>query len=82
MGLAAPDHTVPYGTVLSRMLSQALRARLRSVCPSGTGWQTVRNGYLGARKQDFLAAKTSQTALNLDDMSRQQTALAVNCRLL
>src|SRR5271168_5035473 len=34
--LAAPDHTVPYGTVLSRTLSQALRARLRSVRPSGT----------------------------------------------
>ena len=26
-GLAAPDHTVPYGTVLLRTLSQALRAR-------------------------------------------------------
>jgi len=44
MGLAAPDHTVPYGTVLSRTLSQALRARLRSVCPYGTGLQTLRNG--------------------------------------
>ncbi|MEA3205035.1 MAG: hypothetical protein QOG92_656, partial [Verrucomicrobiota bacterium] len=37
MGLAAPDHTVPYGTVLSRTLSQALRARLRSVCPLRDG---------------------------------------------
>jgi hypothetical protein len=45
IGLAKPDHTVPYGTVLSRTLSQALRARLRSVvCPYGTGLQTVRNG--------------------------------------
>jgi hypothetical protein len=44
LGLAAPDHTVPYGTALSRTLSQALRARLRSVCPYGTGLQTVRNG--------------------------------------
>jgi hypothetical protein len=47
MGLAAPDHTVPYGTVLWRTLSQALRARLRSVCPYGTGLQTLRNGRLG-----------------------------------
>ena len=31
LGLAAPDHTVPYGTVLWRDASQALRARLRSV---------------------------------------------------
>src|ERR1700722_7943850 len=33
LGLAAPDHTVPYGTVLSFFrgtLCQALRARLRS----------------------------------------------------
>jgi hypothetical protein len=37
LGFAAPDPTVPYGTVLSRTLSQALRARLRSVCPYGTG---------------------------------------------
>jgi hypothetical protein len=36
LGLAAPSHTVPYGTVLSRYASQALRARLRSYCPSGT----------------------------------------------
>jgi hypothetical protein len=34
LGLAAPNHTVPYGTVLSRTFSQALRARLRSY---GTG---------------------------------------------
>jgi hypothetical protein len=27
LGLAAPDHTVPYGTVLSGALFQALRAR-------------------------------------------------------
>jgi hypothetical protein len=33
MGLAAPDHTVPYGTVLWRTLSQA--PRLRSVRPYG-----------------------------------------------
>ena len=44
LGLAAPDQTVLYGTALSRTLSQALRARLRSVCPYGTGLQTVRNG--------------------------------------
>ena len=31
LGLAAPDHTVPYGTDLSMAISQALRARLRSV---------------------------------------------------
>jgi hypothetical protein len=43
-GLAAPDHTVPYGTDLSRTLSQALRARLGSVCPYGTGLQTICNG--------------------------------------
>src|ERR1700722_5629408 len=36
VGLAAPDHSVPYGTVLSRTLSQALRAWLLSCCPSGT----------------------------------------------
>jgi hypothetical protein len=35
-GLAAPAHTVPYGTVLSGDASQALRAWLRSYCPSGT----------------------------------------------
>jgi hypothetical protein len=34
--LAAPDHTVPYGTVHLRDTSQALRAWLRSACPSGT----------------------------------------------
>jgi hypothetical protein len=34
-GLAAPDHTVPYGTDLSGHSSQALRARLRSVVPTG-----------------------------------------------
>jgi len=33
---AMPDHTVPYETVLSVDASQALRARLRSCCPSGT----------------------------------------------
>ena len=31
LGLAASDHAVPYGTVLGAALSQALRARLRSV---------------------------------------------------
>jgi hypothetical protein len=35
LGLAAPDHTVPYATVLSGALFQALRARLRSHRPSG-----------------------------------------------
>jgi hypothetical protein len=35
-GLTAPDHSVPYGTVLSGDASQALRAWLRSDCPSGT----------------------------------------------
>jgi hypothetical protein len=36
-GLAVPDHTVPYGTVLSgRAHFQALRAWLLSCCPSGT----------------------------------------------
>jgi hypothetical protein len=35
-GLAAPAHIVPYGTVLSGDASQALRAWLRSDCPSGT----------------------------------------------
>jgi hypothetical protein len=35
LGLAAHDQTVPYGTVLVRgAVSQALRARLRSDCPS------------------------------------------------
>jgi hypothetical protein len=37
LGLPAPDHTVPYGTVLSRGVSQALRSRRRSHRPSGTG---------------------------------------------
>ena len=36
LGIAVPDHTVPYATVLSRDAFQALRARLRSCCPSGT----------------------------------------------
>jgi hypothetical protein len=36
LGLAAPDHTVPYGTVLSGDAAQALRAWLRLYCPSGT----------------------------------------------
>jgi hypothetical protein len=31
LGLATPDHTVPYGTFFRGTLSQALRARLRSV---------------------------------------------------
>ena len=44
-GLATADHTVPYGTVLSRTLSHALRARLRSVCPYGD-LQTLCNGHL------------------------------------
>ncbi len=35
VGSAAPDHTVPYGTVLSRALFQALRAWLRSPVPPG-----------------------------------------------
>ena len=35
VGSAAPDHTVPYGTVPSGTLSQALRAWLQSACPSG-----------------------------------------------
>jgi hypothetical protein len=43
MGLATPD---PYGTLLSRTGSQALRARLRLVCPYGTGLQR-RNGIWG-----------------------------------
>jgi hypothetical protein len=30
------DHTVPYGTALWVAVPQALRARLRSYCPSGT----------------------------------------------
>jgi hypothetical protein len=36
VGLAAPDHTVPYGQFFRGTLSQALRAKLRSCCPSGT----------------------------------------------
>jgi hypothetical protein len=38
--LAALDHTVPYGTVLSGDAFQALRAWLLSCCPSGT--KTIR----------------------------------------
>ena len=37
-GLAAPDHTVPYGTALSRTLFQALRA---------TAVWTFAEGYVG-----------------------------------
>ena len=37
------NHTVPYGTVFGVALSQALRARLRSCCPSGTK-KTPRQG--------------------------------------
>ena len=36
-GISCPDHTVPTGRFLRGVLSQALRARLRSGCPSGTG---------------------------------------------
>jgi hypothetical protein len=40
LGLGAPDHPVPYGTVpFQGTLPQALRARLRSVCPYGTRLQ-------------------------------------------
>jgi hypothetical protein len=35
LGLAALDHTVPMGRFLRGTLSQALRARLRSVVPTG-----------------------------------------------
>ena len=36
LGLGAPDHTIPCGTIpFQGTLSQALRARLRSVCPTG-----------------------------------------------
>src|ERR1700722_7456448 len=44
-GLAAPDHTVPYGTDLSGHASQALRARLRSGCPYGTKIHSPRRGF-------------------------------------
>jgi hypothetical protein len=35
MGLAAPDHTVPYGTVLARTLSQASCQATIGVSPPG-----------------------------------------------
>jgi hypothetical protein len=37
--IRAPDHTVPTGRFFRGTLSQALRARLRSGCPSGTRCQ-------------------------------------------
>ena len=70
MGLAAPDHTVPYGTVLSRTLSQALRARLRSVCPLRDGLADGSQRHLARERASnfvtpFVGAKTSQNSLNL-----------------
>ena len=35
LGLAAPDHTVPYGRFFRGAFSQALRGRLRSLVPAG-----------------------------------------------
>jgi hypothetical protein len=55
MALAAPDHTVPYGTVLSRALSWHFVPGYDRTVPPGTGWQTVRNGtFTRARMNSFL----------------------------
>ena len=67
MGLAAPDHTVPYGTVLLRTLSQALRARLRSHRP----YEDV---------TPFVGAKTSQTALILAPFKPGITSFSTRSR--
>jgi hypothetical protein len=44
-GLAAPDHTVPYGTVLSGDASQALRAWLRSLLSLWDEIHSPRRGF-------------------------------------
>jgi hypothetical protein len=41
-GISSPDHTVPYGTVVWEGPFPALRAGLRSGCPSGTGCVVLR----------------------------------------
>ena len=59
LGLAATDQTVPYGTALGVALSQALRARLRSACPSGT--KAIRPSK--TRPRSLQNEEPSQTAL-------------------
>jgi hypothetical protein len=86
MGLAAPDHTVPYGTVLWRTLSQALRARLRSVRPYGTGLQTGSQWHLANEREQFRntlrrpfgAIKHPKIALNSPFLTDSFTPLAYN----
>jgi hypothetical protein len=68
-GLAALDHTVPYGTVLSRDASQALRARLRSCCPSGT------NNRLRAEALIKLAGREDYGRIGLKRLFRGITTL-------
>src|ERR1700722_11624623 len=43
LGFAAPGHTVPYGTVLSRDTFPGTSCLATIGCPYGTGWQTFRN---------------------------------------
>jgi hypothetical protein len=67
MGLAVPDHTVPYGTVLSRTLSRGTSCQatidvsLRDRLADGSQRHLARSNFV----TPFVGAKTSQTALNL-----------------
>jgi hypothetical protein len=67
MGLAAPDHTVPYGTVLSRTLSQATSCQatigvsLRDRRADGSQRHLARKRASNF-VTPFVGAKTAQTA--------------------
>ena len=78
LGLAAPDHTVPDGTVLSRTLSKALRARLRSCCPSGTKYilrANLQGKLTGLTREAFGAADLG--AENKDLPTKVNTTISV-----
>ena len=43
LGFAAPDHTVPYGTVFEGRFPRHFVPGYDRCCPSGTRWQTFHN---------------------------------------
>jgi hypothetical protein len=70
MGLAAPDHTVPYGTVLSEgafpgtSCQATIGVSLRDGLADGSQQHLVRERASNF-VTSFVRTKTSQTALNL-----------------
>jgi hypothetical protein len=66
----------------SVLRSEIARSGPRSLAPL-QGASPGGGGFLGLKPQaEFVVPLRGKEPVNLDDMSRQQTALTVNCRLL